>query len=67
MLIYEASFLFLSAVCLIFYLFSSSAKQQLAPGSDGRPFRRFQRMYLIVYLMAQGNKIYHVYLLCFGM
>ncbi|XP_078381242.1 molybdate-anion transporter-like isoform X1 [Oculina patagonica] len=53
MSIYEASFVFLSTVCLFLYLFTANSTQQSASGGDGS-FRRFQRMYLIVYLMAQG-------------
>lgn len=57
MFIYEASFLFLSVFCILLYLLTSFAKQQPVQSNDGRPFRRFQRMYLIVYLMAQGEKM----------
>ena len=56
MSIFEASFIFLSTVCLILYLFTANSTQQSAAGGDGS-FRRFQRMYLIVYFMAQGNDV----------
>lgn len=40
-----------SAVFLLLYLFIENSKQQ---STDGVEFRRFQRTYLAVYLMAQG-------------
>ena len=54
MAIYEASFVFLSAICLLLYLFTTNSSQQSAAGGDGS-FRKFQRKYLTVYLMAQGR------------
>lgn len=52
--------MFLSAVCLLLYLFTAKSTQQSAPGGDGA-FCRFQRMYLTAYLMAQGNiSVYYV-------
>ena len=47
-----ASFIFLSVVCFLVYLFTANSTQQ-SSGGDG--FRRFQRTFLTVYLMAQGN------------
>lgn len=46
-----ASFIFLSVVCFLVYLFTAHSTQQ-SSGGDG--FRRFQRTFLTVYLMAQG-------------
>ena len=40
-----------SIVCLLLYLFIENSKQQSTGGVE---FRRFQRTYLTVYLMAQG-------------
>ena len=40
-----------SAVCLLLYLFIENSKKQSTGGVE---FRRFQRTYLAVYLMAQG-------------
>lgn len=54
MAIYEASFVFLSTTCLLLYLLTANSIQQSAAGGDGS-FRRFQRKYLTVYLMAQGR------------
>ena len=54
MAIYEASFVFLSAFCLLLYLFTANSSQQSGAGGDGS-FRKFQRKYLTVYIMAQGR------------
>lgn len=54
MAIYEASFVFLSTICLLLYLFTGNSSQQSAAGGDGS-FRKFQRKYLTVYIMAQGR------------
>jgi len=54
MAIYEASFVFLSTICLLLYLLTANSSQQSAASGDGS-FRKFQRKYLTVYLMAQGR------------
>lgn len=54
MAIYEASFVFLFTICLLLYLFTANPSQQSAASGDGS-FRKFQRKYLTVYLMAQGR------------
>ena len=49
---FEASFMLLATICLLLFLFTANSTKQ---PSSGNVFRGFQRLYLTVFLMAQGK------------
>jgi len=53
--IFVVGFWILTVICIALFVYTHSSKTTAVAGASDSNFKAFQRLYLIVYLLAMGN------------
>jgi len=62
--VFVVGFWILTVICIALFVYTHSSKSAGVSSSSDSSFRAFQRLYLVVFLLAMGNIFRHVRIYC---